>query len=93
VIASATKNTIVAPMITMAAALLSVSSTFGFCLTAHMSGYTVRAANEVLPLWTGIFASSFLAIMCLAPSGFFVRLSQPETLGSARPDVTPLTSQ
>jgi len=79
-------------MITMAA-LLSVSSTFGLCLTAHIPGYAVRAVNEVLPLWTGIFASSFLAIMCLAPRGFFVRLSQQETLVSARPDMTPLTSQ
>jgi len=79
-------------MITMAA-LLSLSSTFGLCLTAHTPGYTVRAVNEVLPLWTGIIASSFLAIMFVARCGFFVRLSPQETLGSARPDVTPLTSQ
>ena len=91
-IARATTNTNVAPMITMAA-LLSLSSTFGLCLTAHIPGYTVRAVNEVLPLWTGIVASSFLAIMFVARCGFFVRLSQQETLVSARPDMTPLTSQ
>ena len=85
-IARATTNMIAATMIAMAA-LLSLSSTFGLYLTTYVP------VNEVLPLWTVIFAFSFLAILSVARCGFFVRLSPQETLGSARPDVTPLTSQ